>query len=41
MIGKLLCRAGFHDFAHAGYVAWNMYRISCTRGCGTTKAGLF
>jgi hypothetical protein len=34
---KLLCRLGFHAYQHAGFYAWNMYRISCTR-CGTAKA---
>lgn len=34
---KLLCRIGWHNYQHAGYYAWNMYRISCTRGCGKAK----
>lgn len=39
MIGRLLCRVGFHMFTHYELVAWRMYRKTCER-CGEQVNGL-
>lgn len=37
VMGRLLCRLGLHHYNHAGFYAWNMYRISCIRDCNKSK----